>query len=677
MNDSKIQKFVTQVFGAKGWLARNGYENNLVQCEYANAILKSTQIGQGKVCPIEAETGVGKTLGYLFILCYHASYDKRVVIATHTITLLKQLQQDLAIVQQCFMDLGVKFPLFCTRLGRDNFVNPNKLISLVSERQKDEGRDKLSQEELTLIDWAGETSFSGDGLLSGWIDEYGSFPSWLNPRSIACDAMTEPNVNLAMDLQGNLAMASPMVLTTHAMVVNHCITQSLGELENAILLLDEADKFEDAAELILNKRIQLPYVKQLVLNHGSFFPKSKSKAWGNTEKVINESIAFMDKFDTNADVIYLNSLSNENVENIVCRASDISNKLAELSVVTAKGQENTSLFEIQNELKQVSVQLAEYHKGFLNRGLAFSTVNRHPSLFTQNPKPASIIRKLLNQNCTAIFTSATLKNSTVTQRDSFSNLAAALLVKESTFEICECFAPTDFGEIDFVLTPKTVGKPYIQDGEVNNRWVRHKCQMIKVASEQHHRVLVLCSSYKELSELSSKLKGIERPLHVLARGASIGELVDGFESAGGVLLAVNLWEGFSRRCKQGEQLFTGLVITKLPFSPHDELKLNALTQYYIEQGKSSRSAVGEYFRNASTKSINKFRQGIGRLIRRSSDKGTIYIADSRFGVTETRYKQFTDAIPQRFHSKLKNASVELVDGNFINLTKTEWLDGLL
>lgn len=670
--------FIELVFGKNGWLVRNGYELNSVQYDYALAVSRSLTNGAGSVWPIEAETGVGKTLGYLFLLCFYASSKgHRVVIATHTLSLLSQLEAELSTIQKCFYDLDIPFPAYCSRLGRDNYVNPDKLQAIIENRITTSNRHELSFEEQCLLKWASVTVSTGNGLISGWIDEYGPYPEWLNVGAITCDSDTLSSVNPAMDANVELAKSCPMVLTSHAMLVNHCLTKCLGELDGAVVLLDEADKFEDAAELILNQRVQLQHLSLLISRHKGFFPQTKAKIWDVADKTIELTTNYVTTFDNSESVIYLNRLDSKAVEQISAYCTVLSGALSNLVEHPTNSDSPVELHAIQNELALCSGLIQEYTKSIYNRGIAFSDIKRMSSLFTKNPKPASIIKRLLAIDCTIVMTSATLSNSTQTQRHSFSYLASALLIKESAFRISESFSPVSFGTMDFVLSPKSVGTPYMNDGQINNRWLTHTSNLISFALESHERVLVLCNSYKELDNVGGKLQNCSRPIYLLDRGSSLREMIQKWECTGGALVAVNLWEGFSSRCADGGQLFSGLVITKLPFSPHDELDLQTLVQHYIQNGRDTRSGEGEYYRNLMTKSVKKFKQGIGRLIRRASDEGTLYIADSRFNLDDRKYKQFTDAIPVRFQRKLTTSAVQFIDGSCVNQTKTEWMEGLL
>ena len=98
-------------------------------------------------------------------------------------------------------------------------------------------------------------------------------------------------------------------------------------------------------------------------------------------------------------------------------------------------------------------------------------------------------------------------------------------------------------------------------------------------------------------------------------------------SRGAILLGVqSLWEGVDF---PGDALEI-LVVAKLPFSVPGEPWVEARGERLREQGRDP-------FRDdALPEAVLRFRQGVGRLIRRASDRGVLVVCDPRLETASYR-----------------------------------------
>ncbi len=104
---------------------------------------------------------------------------------------------------------------------------------------------------------------------------------------------------------------------------------------------------------------------------------------------------------------------------------------------------------------------------------------------------------------------------------------------------------------------------------------------------------------------------------------------------GAVLLGVqSLWEGVDF---PGEALEI-LVVAKLPFSVPDEPLVEARGERLREQG------LDPFQHDAVPEAVLRFRQGVGRLIRRSDDRGVLVVCDPRL-VTASYRRSFLESLP--------------------------------
>ncbi|MGA1193787.1 MAG: ATP-dependent DNA helicase, partial [Kiritimatiellia bacterium] len=103
----------------------------------------------------------------------------------------------------------------------------------------------------------------------------------------------------------------------------------------------------------------------------------------------------------------------------------------------------------------------------------------------------------------------------------------------------------------------------------------------------------------------------------------------------GVLFGLDsFWMGVDVR---GEAL-SNVIITRLPFAVPDEPVVKARMDRIVERG-------GDAFKEYSLpEAILKFRQGVGRLIRSSTDRGIVVILDPRIR-TKWYGRYFLRALP--------------------------------
>ena len=216
---------------------------------------------------------------------------------------------------------------------------------------------------------------------------------------------------------------------------------------------------------------------------------------------------------------------------------------------------------------------------------------------------------------TAIFTSATLA-----QNGDFTYQRACLGLAKLPGETDEMIVPSPF-EFDkrcLILVNGGMGDPNREGyadllADVLERLVR----------EVNRRTMVLFTSYRLCRGTARNLAGRRFPGPILVQGEGMSRemLADRLRrSPAGLLLGVaSFWEGVDF---PGEELEL-LVIPKLPFP--------VPTEPIVEARSQRLRALGEdpFERLFLPEAIRKMRQGIGRLIRRRSDRGVVVILDSR------------------------------------------------
>ncbi|MBD3285349.1 ATP-dependent DNA helicase, partial [candidate division WOR-3 bacterium] len=152
------------------------------------------------------------------------------------------------------------------------------------------------------------------------------------------------------------------------------------------------------------------------------------------------------------------------------------------------------------------------------------------------------------------------------------------------------------------------------------------------------RALVLFTSYATLNKTVDELEESLSDKHtVLVQGRTTrNKLLEEFrEDTSSVLFATtSFWEGVDI---PGEALVL-LIITRLPFEVPDDPRSEAILEGYRSRGQEPFTVY------QLPVSVLRFRQGIGRLIRRDADYGVIAVLDSR--IAKKAYgRLFMESLP--------------------------------
>ncbi|MFW5952332.1 MAG: helicase C-terminal domain-containing protein, partial [Gemmatimonadota bacterium] len=230
---------------------------------------------------------------------------------------------------------------------------------------------------------------------------------------------------------------------------------------------------------------------------------------------------------------------------------------------------------------------------------------------------------------TAVLTSATLST-----RDGFEfvtgrlGLDRGVRVSEGRYP-----SPFDFGGQTVVAIPVDVPRP----GREHD--VATAGALADVAGMSDGGIFGLFTSYRSLRTVAGELRrrGVDGRWPLFVQGeAPRGELVRRFtENGRGILLGVaSFWEGVD---VPGDPL-RGLVIAKLPFRVPSE-PLTAARMEALEAAGGN-----AFFQYMLPHAALRLKQGFGRLIRSTTDRGAVVLLDTR--VLEKSYgRYFLDSLP--------------------------------
>jgi ATP-dependent DNA helicase DinG len=276
---------------------------------------------------------------------------------------------------------------------------------------------------------------------------------------------------------------------------------------------------------------------------------------------------------------------------------------------------------ISTELRQVTRQEPDedssafrwYHTRRTRTGQAFTTLVKTPLAVDTVMQEA-----LFSETPRAIFVSATLASG-----GTFDYLKERLGLKgkgETPIEVVEG-SPFDYERNCLLYVPRTLGTAS-GGGNNNDEYTnRIAAEVLSLVEAANGRTFALFTSYRMLKAVQQYLLDkSDYPLFVQGEMPN-ARLVDAFVKSGnGVLLGTNsFWEGVD---VPGPAL-SCVIIDKLPFAAPDSPLQRA-------RETAIRSEGGDAFRKLSLPQAQiRLKQGFGRLLRTSTDRGVVAILDSR------------------------------------------------
>jgi len=615
-----------EVFGAEGVLSRvlKGWEPRRQQETMAAAVARALDREESLV--VEAGTGVGKSLAYLLPAALWAARNaKRVLVSTHTRALQEQLiNGDLPVVSKVLSELGI--PFRCAMLmGSDNYLCVQRLSRLRAQPALLPG----TQDEVLarLDEWA-------RGAQTG------------HRSSLPVDVSQNLWEKLARDTDICLGPSGPYWESclwrrdrercdkAQIIVINHALLLSGARLPPYdAVILDEAHNLEDAA----------------VARFGCTVPLSRIVALAEDARMTARLCA-EESLEAAADAA---SSAGARFLEEMCRSAgisgpdeDSSGRLLESSPAAAPLQllgleEALARAAAAQEGRPAEADLRCLHSRASQLGRDLLEIlqpapatARWAAWSRSGPElraaPLDVGRRLaenlFSKGVPTVLTSATLASG-----DGLAGFKARVGLPETRELLLD--SPYDYrSQAALWCVPDL---PVPAEEAAHAQAVAVHCAQI--VSRVPGGIFILFSSWKTLKRVHCVLRKKIKHRPVWAQGSSGHEaLLEQFAEAGdAVLLGVDtFWQGVD---VPGSAL-SCVILTKLPFANVGSPLEEARRRWLEENGK-------EYFVDWSLpKAVMKFRQGFGRLIRASTDRGAVVCLDSR--ILKKGYgKVFLESLP--------------------------------
>ena len=638
------------------------FEERLSQIELLKNIVKT--FNQNKTGVFEAGTGVGKSYAYLIpSILWAVQNNERVVISTGTINLQQQLC--LKDIPQAIKITGkpVKFILM---KGRQNYICKRRLQDALNSKDLFENNDDLDR----IAQWQ-------DSCDSGSKSELSFLPSesvWnrINSESDACMALRCPYYSqcFVMKVKKEASAANILVVNHHLLFADIESRLHGAGYDDAVVLppykriiFDEAHGIETAATSFFSesfnrfkilKPLNLLYRKKKNSAMGFLFSvsmlsKEEEKSF-QAYQMISKIKSDLTNLETLAldlciqeNNLWLNPLTFRNFQPVLsmCQtlAKDISVftslVLEVLDGVPEDDRDIPYFWEtkvLNRRLSDYSVILNDFFMWeekpdkvfWLQKKNLPSDMQKDDELnfyinFIETPLD---IAPLMNQGIfepmdSVVCTSATLK----TGRDFSYWLRHNGLYFSDSDEVLqgEFFSPFPYKENMIFLVPKDIPFPDEPDFQI---YVENVLKNLILKAKG--RTLVLFTSYESLRLSYNNIFStmLANGIKLLRQGSDDNaRILKNFkDDVSSVLFATDsFWQGVD---VPGESL-SQVIIVKLPFTVPNDPVFKARSEAIRKKGGNS------FMELSVPEAIIKFRQGVGRLIRKNTDKGTVVVLDRR------------------------------------------------
>ncbi len=630
------------IFGTDGLIANAhpDYEYRPGQIQMARAVMRAFDDRHHLI--VEAGTGTGKTLAYLVPAVAAALGGRgRVIVSTGTKNLQEQLmEKDIPFLQSV---LPKKFTAAYMK-GRNNYVCLQRLGRAETSPVL-EGLEEVDYfEEVTH--WARESS-TGDRAELGSLPEALSFWRHIDARSEICTGQkcTDFNACFITRMRDRAQNADIIVVNHHLFFADLALRNgAYGSVlpDYSAVILDEAHLIEDVASEYFGAQVSNYQVDDLLRDVG-YLSLEKTEDDREVSKISSRVLHFADNFwmgfrqgrgeEGRYPIIpYTFATKDSEGEISATQLGDLytalDGALGRLETTLDVVKEKTA--EIENlvrRIRQVRFDLQFIVTG-ADKKFVYWTERRGRGLFLRaSPIDVSglLDDKLFSAVETVVLTSATLSSAGnfAFIRERLGLDKAEDLIAESTF---------DYQTQALLYLPPKMPDPRSLE------WTEAAAaEVTKIVNATEGRAFVLSTSLAGMQSLYDLVMP-ELDYPCLIQGStSKGRLLARFrETPHAVLFATSsFWQGVDVR---GEQL-SCVIIDKLPFAVPTDPIVAARQRYIEDEGGSS------FFEYSVPQAIISLKQGLGRLIRSTTDRGVLAVLDPRLR-TKSYGRLFLKSLPR-------------------------------
>ncbi|RHW39293.1 ATP-dependent helicase DinG [Lysinibacillus yapensis] len=650
-----------------------GFEERPKQFEMMDTIWE--HLNQKTEVLIEASTGIGKTIGYLTpSIIYAKQKNRKVCISTYTTHLLEQLLLNEIPKVEEMIGRPIKVALL---KGKKNYID----VVLFEQILKNQ---ELSYDEtlivLQVLVWLSKTetgdlselnSSGGGQLFIDKIRKNGEYTGENHPFDFYDKAIRESEeadliiTNHSM-LLADLARHEPIFEKIDGLIIDeaHQFIQAAVQQNQAVFtftnwkyifgrigMASDEELFATFQKIALKKhRVPLSYFHQLekIFNQlTGLFDQTmqmivqQMKQISAQSKANSKRTVFLQEIALNHDLIVDFSKA---MQNWIDLAEQMSSQFKK-DIEQIAPQHLLIVEQWDYWIRQFKVKVNEWDEIFLNVREDYTTwveidVRNVPGSIRILKKPIRIktaIEQLLQpfrEQAAVIWTSGTLS---VPNNERFvanqlgipAQVPMEMLqAPKEYYQGAKAFIVNDMPDIQGVSQTDYVESVALAITQVV-RATKGRCFVLFTSQEMLRKTVELIQESELLFDYMLFAQGI-------TNGSRMRLLKSFQKFSQSVLFGTNsFWEGVD---VPGEGLST-VVVVRLPFSAPEEPTFKAKSALLQQQG------INAFTELSLPEAILRFKQGFGRLIRSSQDKGVFVVLDRRIE-TKSYGVEFLRALPQ-------------------------------
>lgn len=641
-------------------------------------------LNEGKFLLMEAGTGVGKSIAYLTpAILWSIKNKERVLVATHTINLQEQLWfKDIPMLSDM-----IKEPFQAALAkGRQNYICLRRWFGILDSPHQPDEAAFLAR----VLLWLGVTETGDRSELNTnpaesdiWLAICGEAEGCLGPR---CSFQRDCFVSRARKNAEN----ADLIITNHSLLFSDIKADNRVLPSFGPLIIDEAHHLEESATTHLGIQFNKKSFNRWLWTAGRDLAKLSEKAppadgakWLNHLKTAQEtrmetleaarlffehlyemvsgsvseesqgysSMSLRLPFAGDGFVIFLEN-GRRCVRLLRQFAADIK-ACSDLMEIWALSEEawagelrDTAGLSVTGEALAADLHfiLENIDTRFVywaDLEVSSRAANRNCSLNAAPVDVGSLLYDRLFKNKeTVILTSATLTVSEsfdhIIERTGLNYISEERLLK-AVFD-----SPFSYEQQAMLC----INRDLPAQGAVNDDIYMEKLEsaLYKLIVAAGGRSLVLFTSHRILREAYRRLKPLleAHDICLLGHGldGSRSRLLEEFKGKGRNALfgSLSFWEGID---VPGDAL-TCVIIVKLPFSSPSVPIIEARLEDLSRQGKDGFKIL------SVPQAVIRFKQGFGRLIRSSGDRGCVVVLDGRV-LNKSYGRQFLISLPVKRH----------------------------
>jgi len=629
-----------------------GYECREGQQKMAEAVFNALQSARHLV--VEAGTGTGKSLAYLLpAAAWALTKGQRVLISTHTVTLQEQLiAKDVPLVSNV---LGQ--PLSAAILkGRSHYLCRRRLHFVQAEGSNPEKALFLARVNV----WLKETGSGDRSELSLTPGERNFWPEIAADHEGCAGAACRWYGSCFAMRARRKADRAQIVITNHALLLANLQVDDQMLPDYGPVIIDEAHHLEGVATEQFGRAVTrqelttwLETLDRCIARVAEAYPGLAAAAFSAAQFALRNAVEdlcsfFIERLGDSDEPLVIQQGSelqglvldlNSAFQSMFSAADSVLDELSggrngpegeafeQMAPLLARGRRLADdLLFILGQAQEGLVAWAE--RAFRDGGVTFRAA------------PVEVDRLLYEGlykvKAPVIFTSATI---TVDGSfDYFAERVGLHLFPADAVGKVRVASPFDYDRQALLAVTTDLPDPALTG---QGQYLKALCGALeRIVATAGGGTLVLFTSHKVLREAYRRLKerlqayDIDLLGHHLDGGRT--RLLEAFQSGERTVLfgAASFWEGID---VPGEALRC-LVIVKLPFQPPNHPVAAARRQTLVERGKNAFSHL------FLPQAVIRLKQGFGRLIRSSRDRGIVVVLDPR--ILEKQYgARFLRSLP--------------------------------